>query len=85
MYYNTTDHILLNLALCLLTVSKFPGSYDLVTLIDEKKTKFTTRIDYVMPIGSNNKTFLTIPVGNGVKRTILEEREMKINAEEEED
>lgn len=67
----------------LLTLSKFPGSYDLVTLKDARDTSFTTRIDYVMPVANGKKTFLTLPSGNGVRKTIMEVRDEKIAAEEE--
>lgn len=67
----------------LLTLSKFPGSYDLVTLKDARDTSFTTRIDYVMPVANGKKTFLTLPSGNGVRKTIMEVRDAKIAAEEE--
>jgi small subunit ribosomal protein S4e len=69
----------------LITVSKFPGSYDLVTLKDKNGTSFTTRIDYVTLIGESNKTFLSLPSGEGVRKTIIEERDERLAREEEED
>ena len=66
-------------------INKFPGSYDLVTLKDKKGTQFTTRIDYVTIIGEGNKTFLTLPSGEGIKKTIIEERDERLAREEEED
>jgi small subunit ribosomal protein S4e len=67
-----------------LILSKFPGSYDLVTLKDKRGTNFTTRIDYVTILGQGNKTFLTIPRGEGVKKTIIEERDERLAQEDEE-
>lgn len=64
--------------------SKFPGSYDLVTLKDKRGTNFTTRIDYVTILGQGNKTFLTIPSGEGVRKTIIEERDERLAQEDEE-
>jgi small subunit ribosomal protein S4e len=63
-------------------IKKFPGSYDLVTLKDARGTTFTTRIDYVMPIGVGNKSFLTLPEGEGVKKTIIEIRDERLAEEE---
>jgi hypothetical protein len=35
-------------------------------------------------LGQGNKTFLTIPSGEGVKKTILEERDERLAQEDEE-
>lgn len=64
--------------------SKFPGSYDLVTLKDNRGTSFTTRINYVTILGQGNKTFLSLPSGNGVRKTVIEERDERMAQEEEE-
>ena len=57
----------------------------MVTLKDKNGTSFTTRIDYVTLIGEGNKTFLSLPSGEGVRKTIIEERDERLAREEEED
>ena len=65
--------------------SKFPGSYDLVQVKDKRGTIFTTRINYVMNLGSGNKTFLPLPSGDGIKKSVIEQRDERVAEEEEED
>ena len=52
---------------------------------DKRGTSFTTRINYVTIMGNGNKTFFTTPSGDGVKKTIIEERDERMAREEEEE
>jgi len=52
---------------------KHPGSFDIVHLRDKKMNEFATRIANVFIIGQE-KPWISVPKGNGLKQTILEER-----------
>ena len=52
---------------------------------DKRGASFTTRIDYVTILGQGNKTFMTIPRGEGLKKTIIEERDERLARLEEEE
>lgn len=60
----------------ILHVEKHPGSFDIVTIRDTAGNSFSTRQENVFIIGSGSSTAVTLPKGNGVKLSILEEREM---------
>jgi small subunit ribosomal protein S4e len=54
-------------------INKFDGNNDLITVRDSAGHQFTTRASYVMVIGNDSKSEVTIPKGNGVFKNILEE------------
>lgn len=56
-------------------VDHHPGSFDIVHLRDSRDGKFATRIANVFVIGIGGKTELSLPRGDGIKYTVLEERE----------
>lgn len=57
-------------------ISKLDANFDLVTLKDVSGHTFTTRINYVFVIG-RDKSAITLPRGEGIKLTILEEAEKR--------
>ena len=59
------------------SIIKFEGNFDLVTIKDSKGNTFTTRITYVFVIGNGDKSAISLPRGNGVKLTIMEDLENK--------
>jgi len=57
-------------------VEKHPGSFDIVVVRDTVGHSFSTRSDNVFIIGEGDKACISLPKGNGIKLSILEEREM---------
>ncbi len=56
-------------------VEKHPGSFDIITLRDTAGQTFSTRMDNVFVIGNADAPAVSLPKGNGVKMSILDERE----------
>lgn len=56
-------------------VEKHPGSFNIVTVRDATGHTFSTREENVFVIGDNDVPAVTLPKGNGIKLTILEERD----------
>jgi ribosomal protein S4E len=56
-------------------VEKHPGSFDIATVRDASGHTFSTRQENVFIIGSGNEPTVSLPKGNGIKLSILEERD----------
>eukprot|EP00178_Gracilaria_changii_P027497 TRINITY_DN8842_c0_g1_i2.p1 TRINITY_DN8842_c0_g1~~TRINITY_DN8842_c0_g1_i2.p1 ORF type:complete len:174 (-),score=11.39 TRINITY_DN8842_c0_g1_i2:38-559(-) len=56
-------------------INKFSGQSDLITVKDSKGHQFTTRTGYVMVIGNENESQISLPKQNGIRKTIMEEAE----------
>jgi small subunit ribosomal protein S4e len=54
---------------------RHPGSFDIVTVRDNAGHSFSTRAENVFVVGSGDKPEVTLPKGQGIKLSILEERE----------
>ena len=54
-------------------INKFSGNNDLITVKDTKGHTFTTRVSYVMSIGTGSKPVITLPKEEGLRTTVLEE------------
>jgi ribosomal protein S4E len=61
-------------------VERHPGSFDIVTVRDAAGHSFSTRQENVFIIGSGNEPAVSLPKGNGIKLSILEEREKVMNS-----
>jgi len=59
---------------------RHPGSFDIVHVKDSLGHVFATRLNYVFIIGKGNKPFVSLPKGKGVKLSIAEERNKRIQA-----
>jgi len=57
---------------------KNPGSHDMVHLKDDVGHTFTTRLTNVCVIGKGTKPWISLPKGNGIKLSVVENRENKI-------
>ena len=55
---------------------RHPGSFDIVTVRDNAGHSFSTRAENVFVVGSGDKPEVTLPKGQGIKLSILEERDM---------
>jgi len=65
----------------LVNKEKHPGSFEIVHLRDRKGQQFATRLENVFAIGEENKPWVTLPRGKGVRLTVTEERDAKLKKE----
>jgi len=61
---------------------RHPGSFDIVHVKDSAGQVFATRLNNIFIIGKGTKLHVSLPRGNGVKRTIAEERDQRIAAKQ---
>jgi len=54
-------------------INKFDNNFDLITIKDAHGHSFTTRTSYITAIGKGNKSLITLPKGDGVSLSIIEE------------
>jgi len=57
---------------------KHPGSFEMVHVKDAVGHVFATRLANVMPIGVGSKPWISLPKGNGIKLSIIEDRNQKM-------
>merc|ERR1712137_519282 len=57
---------------------KHPGSYDIVHIKDSAGHKFATRLHNVFVIGSGTTSLVTVPKSQGVKLSIMQDRQRKL-------
>lgn len=62
---------------------KHPGSFEIIHIRDAVGKEFSTRLSNVFVIGKGNKSLVTLPRGKGVRKTILEEAEIRRKKEKE--
>lgn len=58
---------------------KHPGSFEIVHVKDAVGHTFATRLQNVFPIGKGSKPWISLPKGNGIKLSIIEDRNAKMN------
>lgn len=58
--------------------TSFPGSFDIVHVKDNTGHQFATRISNIFIIGKTNKPHVSLPKGKGVRLTIAEERDRRL-------
>jgi len=59
---------------------RHPGSFDIVHIKDSAGHVFATRLNNVYVIGKGSKPYVSLPAGKGVKLSIAEERDRRLNA-----
>jgi ribosomal protein S4E len=57
-------------------IENHPGSFNIAIVRDASGSSFSTRAENVFVIGQGNTPAVSLPKGNGIKLSILEEREM---------
>jgi small subunit ribosomal protein S4e len=57
---------------------KHPGSFEIVHLKDSEGHSFATRLQNVMVIGKEAKSWVSLPKGDGIKLTISEDRDQRM-------
>jgi len=58
---------------------KHPGSFEIVHIKDAVGHTFATRLQSVFPIGEGSKPWISLPKGNGIKLSIIEDRAAKMS------
>ena len=64
------------------SIEKHPGSFDIAHVKDAHGHTFATRVEYVFVIGDGKNPAISLPKGDGLKLTLIEERDAKIDEEE---
>lgn len=67
------------------SLEKHPGSFEIAHVKDSLGNTFSTRLSNVIVIGDGKEPAISIPKGEGIKLTLMEEREKRQGVEEEED
>ena len=58
-------------------IKKFDNNFDLVTIKDSKGHSFTTRTSFIVTIGKGSKSLITLPKGDGISLSIIEEAKLR--------
>merc|ERR1739845_41884 len=56
---------------------KYDGSFDIINIRDTNDNSFNTRIDNCFIIGKGKTPLISLPKGNGVRKTILEDQALR--------
>jgi len=57
---------------------KHPGSFEIVHVKDAVGHAFCTRLDNVMVIGKGSKPYISLPKGNGIALSVVEDRNQRM-------
>lgn len=57
---------------------KHPGSIEIVHIKDARGQTFATRVSNTFMIGTDEKFWISLPKDNGIKKTIIEERNARL-------
>lgn len=63
------------------SVERHPGSFDTANIVDSKDNKFSTRMTNVFVIGDGKTPSISIPKGEGLKLSLIEERQARFGDE----
>jgi len=61
-------------------IEHHPGSYEIVHIRDSQGTHFSTRLSNIFVIGQGKKPLIKLPKQDGIKRTLIQERNSRIAA-----
>jgi len=64
------------------SIEKHQGSFDIVHVKDTKGNHFTTRLGNVIVIGDGKTNTVSIPKGDGIRLTLIQERDLRRGDEE---
>mmetsp|Transcript_37358 Transcript_37358/g.89858 ORF Transcript_37358/g.89858 Transcript_37358/m.89858 type:complete len:261 (+) Transcript_37358:84-866(+) len=62
----------------IVTREKHPGSFEIIHLQDAAGNQFATRLSNVFVIGEGEKPWVSLPKGNGIKLSIIEDRAARL-------
>ena len=69
----------------LMHVEHHPGSYEIVHIKDSQGNNFATRLSNIFTIGQGKKPLIKLPKGDGQKLSLIQERNARIEAMEDDD
>lgn len=61
-------------------VEHHPGSYEIAHVRDSTGNSFATRLSNIFCIGEGRKPLISLPKGNGIKLSLVDERNARIQA-----
>ena len=64
------------------SVEKHPGSFDIAHVKDSRGNTFATRMGNIFIIGDGKNPAISLPKGEGIKLTLIEQRDQRIDEEE---
>ena len=64
------------------SIEKHPGSFDICHIKDVKGNSFSTRLGNVIVIGDGKTNTVSIPKGDGIRLTLIQERDARRGDEE---
>jgi len=67
------------------SLEKHPGSFEIAHIRDASGNAFSTRLGNVMVIGDSKSSVISLPKGDGIRLTLMEERAARLGAEDEEE
>jgi small subunit ribosomal protein S4e len=67
------------------SLEKHPGSFEIVHVRDASGNTFSTRLGNVMVIGDSKTAVISLPKGEGIKLSLIEERANRLGNEDEEE
>ena len=67
------------------SVEKHPGSFDIAHVKDSKGNSFATRVGNIFVIGDGKQPAISLPKGDGIKLSLIEERDARLALEEDSD
>lgn len=67
----------------LVSVEKHIGSYSIAHIKDSTNKAFSTRISNVIVIGDGKTAAISLPKGNGIRLSLIEERDVRLGEEAE--
>jgi small subunit ribosomal protein S4e len=67
------------------SLEKHPGSFEIAHVRDSTGNIFATRLANVLVIGDSKEPVISLPKGEGIKLTLMEERQKRVGIEEDDD
>jgi small subunit ribosomal protein S4e len=67
------------------SIEKHQGSFDICHVKDTKGNSFSTRLSNVIVIGDGKTNTVSIPKGDGIRLTLIQERDARRGEEESSD
>jgi len=62
----------------IVSFEKHPGSFDIIHIVDARGHKFATRKSNVFVIGQGTKPWISLPKGNGIKLSVVDDRNARL-------
>ena len=63
------------------SLEKHPGSFEIAHVKDVKGNSFSTRLQNIIVIGDGKTPAISIPKGDGIRLTLVQERDARLGEE----